>query len=56
MYDFERPTKLELIGFVHPHFRKTTFLNYPLQTAMKEIQKERQIFLLLMGILLGMNL
>ena len=22
MYDFERPTKLELIGFVHPNYRK----------------------------------
>ncbi len=39
MYDFERPTKLELIGFVHPHFRKQRFGTNLLQTAMKEIQK-----------------
>lgn len=38
MYDFERPTKLELIGFVHPHFRKQRFGTILLQTAMKEIQ------------------
>ncbi|MDR2996464.1 GNAT family N-acetyltransferase [Bacillus cereus] len=38
MYDFERPTKLELIGFVHPHFRKQHFGANLLQTAMKEIQ------------------
>ncbi|MED3683042.1 GNAT family N-acetyltransferase [Bacillus thuringiensis] len=38
MYDFERPTKLELIGFVHPHFRKQRFGTTLLQTAMKEIQ------------------
>ncbi|EJV78424.1 MULTISPECIES: GNAT family N-acetyltransferase [Bacillus] len=38
MYDFERPTKLELIGLVHPHFRKQRFGTTLLQTAMKEIQ------------------
>ncbi|HDR7734601.1 TPA: GNAT family N-acetyltransferase [Bacillus thuringiensis] len=38
MYDFERPAKLELIGFVHPHFRKQRFGTTLLQTAMKEIQ------------------
>ncbi|MBJ9978632.1 GNAT family N-acetyltransferase [Bacillus sp. S70] len=38
IYDFERPTKLELIGFVHPHFRKQRFGTTLLQTAMKEIQ------------------
>lgn len=38
MYDFEIPTKLELIGFVHPHFRKQRFGTILLQTAMKEIQ------------------
>ncbi|MEC5305116.1 GNAT family N-acetyltransferase [Bacillus thuringiensis] len=41
MYDFERPTKLELIGFVHPHFRKQRFGTNLLQTAMKEIQNRK---------------
>lgn len=39
MYDFERPTKLELIGFVHPNYRKQHIGTTLLQTAMKEIQK-----------------
>lgn len=43
MYDFERPTKLELIGFVHPNYRKQHIGTTLLQTAMKEIQKERQM-------------
>ncbi|MGH1298040.1 GNAT family N-acetyltransferase [Bacillus pretiosus] len=38
MYDFERPTKLELIGFVHPNYRKQHIGTTLLQTAMKEIQ------------------
>ncbi len=42
MYDFERPTKLELIGFVHPNFRKQHIGTALLQTAMNEIQKETQ--------------
>ncbi|MBE7106324.1 GNAT family N-acetyltransferase [Bacillus cereus] len=50
MYDFERPTKLELIGFVHPHFRKQRFGTNLLQTAMKEIQKrEAEEALLIMN-------
>ncbi|MGH0427980.1 GNAT family N-acetyltransferase [Bacillus hominis] len=39
MYDFERPTKLELIGFVHPDYRKQHIGTTLLQNAMKEIQK-----------------
>ncbi|MDM5462204.1 GNAT family N-acetyltransferase [Bacillus cereus] len=39
MYDFERPTKFELIGFVHPNYRKQHIGTTLLQTAMKEIQK-----------------
>ncbi|WP_242213089.1 GNAT family N-acetyltransferase [Bacillus cereus group sp. BfR-BA-01383] len=39
MYDFERPTKLELIGFVHPDYRRQHICTTLLQTAMKEIQK-----------------
>ncbi|MED1407802.1 GNAT family N-acetyltransferase, partial [Bacillus mycoides] len=39
MYDFERPTKLELIGFVHPNYRKQHIGTTLLLTAMKEIQK-----------------
>ncbi|KEK25022.1 GNAT family N-acetyltransferase [Bacillus gaemokensis] len=39
MYEFERPTKLELTGFVHPHFRKQKVGSTLLQTAMEEIQK-----------------
>lgn len=39
MYDFERPTKLELIGFVHPNYRKQHIGTTLLQTAMNEIQK-----------------
>ncbi|PGO32787.1 GNAT family N-acetyltransferase [Bacillus cereus] len=38
MYDFERPTKLELIGFVHPNYRKQQIGTSLLQTAMKEIR------------------
>ena len=38
MYDFERPTKLELIGFVHPNYRKQQIGTTLLQTAMKEIR------------------
>lgn len=39
MYDFERPTKLELIGFVHPNYRKQHIGTTLLQTAMKEVRK-----------------
>ncbi|KFN02578.1 GNAT family N-acetyltransferase [Bacillus clarus] len=39
MYEFERPTKLELIGFVHPHFRKQKVGTTLLQKAMREIKK-----------------
>ncbi|MGN5648850.1 GNAT family N-acetyltransferase [Bacillus sp. Brlt_9] len=39
MYDFERPTKLELIGFVHPNYRKQHIGTTLLQTAMKEIRR-----------------
>ncbi|MED1089532.1 GNAT family N-acetyltransferase [Bacillus paramycoides] len=39
MYAFERPTKLELIGFVHPNYRKQHIGTTLLQTAMNEIQK-----------------
>ncbi|PEC19612.1 GNAT family N-acetyltransferase [Bacillus cereus] len=39
MYDFERSTKLELLGFVHPNYRKQQIGTTLLQTAMKEIQK-----------------
>ncbi|MFE6137316.1 GNAT family N-acetyltransferase [Bacillus sp. NPDC057893] len=39
MYDFERPTKLELIGFVHPNYRKQHIGATLLQTSIKEIQK-----------------
>ncbi|HDR3649798.1 TPA: GNAT family N-acetyltransferase [Bacillus anthracis] len=38
MYDFERPTKLELIGFVHPNYRRQHIGTTLLQTAMKEIR------------------
>ena len=38
MYDFERPTKLELLGFVHPNYRKQQIGTTLLQTAMKEVQ------------------
>lgn len=38
MYDFERPTKLELLGFVHPNYRKQHIGTTLLQTAMKEIR------------------
>ncbi|MFB6731936.1 GNAT family N-acetyltransferase [Bacillus mobilis] len=38
MYDFERPTKLELIGFVHPNYRKQHIGTTLLLTAMKEIR------------------
>lgn len=33
MYDFERPTKLELIGFVHPNYRKQRIGTTLLQTS-----------------------
>ncbi|EJS61019.1 hypothetical protein ICE_01244 [Bacillus cereus BAG1X1-2] len=51
MYDFERPTKLELIGFVHPHFRKQRFGTTLLQTAMKEIQNREadEVLLIING-------
>ncbi|PEB39276.1 GNAT family N-acetyltransferase [Bacillus pseudomycoides] len=39
MYEFERPTKLELTGFVDPHFRKQKVGTTLLQTAMEEIQQ-----------------
>ncbi|MCU5377378.1 GNAT family N-acetyltransferase [Bacillus cereus] len=39
MYDFERPTKLELIGFVHPNYRKQHIGTTLLQTAIKEVRK-----------------
>nr|MCX3323605.1 GNAT family N-acetyltransferase [Bacillus paranthracis] len=38
MYDFERPTKLELIGFVHPNYRKQHIGTTLLQAAIKEIR------------------
>ncbi|ENB9401015.1 TPA: GNAT family N-acetyltransferase [Bacillus cereus] len=38
MYDFERPTKLELLGFVHPNYRKQHIGTTLLQTAMQEIR------------------
>ncbi|EJS75977.1 hypothetical protein ICY_02728 [Bacillus cereus BAG2X1-3] len=51
MYDFERPTKLELIGFVHPHFRKQQIGTNLLQTAMKEISKREvdEVLLIING-------
>ncbi|HDR7794800.1 TPA: GNAT family N-acetyltransferase [Bacillus luti] len=50
IYDFERPTKLELIGFVHPHFRKQQIGTNLLQTAMKEILSYMVYILLAKGI------
>ncbi|OOZ76190.1 GNAT family N-acetyltransferase [Bacillus cereus] len=50
MYDFERPTKLELIGFVHPNYRKQYIGTTLLQTAMKEIRlREADEALLIMN-------
>ncbi|AJH73831.1 acetyltransferase domain protein [Bacillus cereus ATCC 4342] len=50
MYDFERPTKLELLGFVHPNYRKQHIGTTLLQTAMKEIRlKEADEALLIMN-------
>lgn len=50
MYDFERPTKLELIGFVHPNYRKQHIGTTLLQTAMKEIRlREADEALLIMN-------
>lgn len=50
MYDFERPTKLELIGFVHPNYRKQHIGTTLLQTAMKEIRiREADEVLLIMN-------
>ncbi|MDC2941012.1 GNAT family N-acetyltransferase [Bacillus cereus] len=50
MYDFERPTKLELLGFVHPNYRKQRIGTTLLQTAMKEIRlREADEALLIMN-------
>ncbi|MBP3969160.1 GNAT family N-acetyltransferase [Bacillus sp. WL1] len=50
MYDFERPTKLELIGFVHPNYRKQHIGTTLLQTAMQEIRlRETDEALLIMN-------
>ncbi|MDA1804994.1 GNAT family N-acetyltransferase [Bacillus cereus group sp. BY32LC] len=50
MYDFERPTKLELLGFVHPSYRKQHIGTTLLQTAMKEIRlREADEALLIMN-------
>lgn len=50
MYDFERPTKLELLGFVHPNYRKQHIGTTLLQTAMKEIRtREANEALLIMN-------
>ncbi|MDA1858017.1 MULTISPECIES: GNAT family N-acetyltransferase [Bacillus] len=50
MYDFERPTKLELLGFVHPNYRKQHIGTTLLQTAMKEIRlREADEALLIMN-------
>ncbi|MGN4444053.1 GNAT family N-acetyltransferase [Bacillus cereus group sp. MYBK79-1] len=50
MYDFERPTKLKLIGFVHPNYRKQHIGTTLLQTAMKEIRiKEADEALIIMN-------
>ncbi|MEC0017641.1 GNAT family N-acetyltransferase [Bacillus anthracis] len=50
MYDFERPTKLELLGFVHPNYRKQHIGTTLLQTAMKEIRlRETDEALLIMN-------
>lgn len=50
MYDFERPTKLELLGFVHPNYRKQYIGTTLLQTAMKEIRlRETDEALLIMN-------
>ncbi|MEI4710827.1 GNAT family N-acetyltransferase [Bacillus cereus] len=50
MYDFERPTKLELLGFVHPNYRKQHMGTTLLQTAMKEIRlREAEEALLIMN-------
>ncbi|MGR5961845.1 GNAT family N-acetyltransferase [Bacillus paranthracis] len=50
MYDFERPTKLELLGFVHPNYRKQYIGTTLLQTAMKEIRlREADEALLIMN-------
>ncbi|MDM5154628.1 GNAT family N-acetyltransferase [Bacillus sp. DX1.1] len=39
MYEFERPTKLELTGLVHPDFRRQKIGSLLLQIAMEEIKK-----------------
>ncbi|UOB81030.1 GNAT family N-acetyltransferase [Bacillus sp. ZJS3] len=50
MYDFERPTKLELIGFVHPNYRKQHIGTTLLQTAIQEIRlRETDEALLIMN-------
>ncbi|BCB37113.1 ribosomal-protein-alanine acetyltransferase [Bacillus cereus] len=50
MYDFERPTKLELLGVVHPNYRKQHIGTTLLQTAMKEIRlREADEALLIMN-------
>lgn len=50
MYDFERPTKLELLGFVHPNYRKQHIGTTLLQTAMKGIRlREADEALLIMN-------
>lgn len=39
MYEFERPTKLELIGMVHPSFRRQKICSNLLDAAFDEIKK-----------------
>ncbi|WP_459501132.1 GNAT family N-acetyltransferase [Bacillus sp. C1] len=39
MYEFERSTKLELSGFVHPNFRRQNIGSTLLQTAIEEATK-----------------
>lgn len=59
MYDFERPTKLELIGFVHPNYRKQRIGTTLLQTAMKEIRlrgADEALLIMNGSLLLGKNL
>ncbi len=51
MYDFERPTKLELLGFVHPNYRKqhigtTLFTN---RNARNTIKRADEALLIMNG-------
>ncbi|MDM5188328.1 GNAT family N-acetyltransferase [Bacillus sp. DX4.1] len=51
MFEFERPTKLELLGFVHPDFRKQKIGSLLVQKAMEEIQKRNinEVLLIING-------